>query len=260
MFFLSMVLVLECQKCLPARPLQLSVFAHAAVMNLISSIDSALGRRLHDCARHKPLSLAVISQSSQRTTLRVSFMGQYGMQAANTLALALAQTDHLILGHDRWYARDFHCSGHPWAATATWADLVEPCTAGWIEFRFATPTAFTKSDGRGNRFVSVLPEPLDVFNGLLQRWTGLEGPAMPPSLAGYIQSGGCRVSDVEIHCVTNQLPERIQKGFVGKVTYELSDKDPACVSAIHQLGRLAFFSGVGYQTARGMGAVRTRSR
>lgn len=260
MFFISITVDLESKQCPPASYLQLSVFAHAAVMNLISSIDSALGRRFHDCARNKPMSLAVVSLKSQRITLRVSFMGQHGMQAANALALALTQTDHLTLGHNRWQIAGFHCSGHPWAATSTWTDLTEPCSARWIEFSFASPTAFSKNDGRNSRFVSVLPEPLDVFSSLLQRWNGLEGPPMPSNLASYVQRGGCRVSDVEIRCITTQLQERTQKGFVGRVTYEVSDKEPACAIAIHQLGRLAFFSGVGYQTARGMGAVRTHSR
>lgn len=260
MFFLSMVLELTCQKCPPMSSLQLSIFAHAAVMNLISSVDSSLGRRLHDCTRNKPLALAVVSNQSWRLTLRASFMGQNGMEAANVLAMALTKTNYLQLGNQRWQVSTVHCSDHTWAATSTWADLAEPCSASWIEFDFATPTAFTKSGGRGSRFVSVLPDPLDVFGSLLQRWNSLEGPAMPPNLAGYIQGGGCRVSDIEIRCITTQLPERIQKGFVGKVTYELSDREPVCATAIHQLGRLAFFSGVGYQTARGMGAVRTHSR
>lgn len=259
MFFLSMALELTCQKCPPIGLLQLSIFAHAAVMNLISSVDNALGRRLHDCMRNKPLSLAVVSNQSSRLTLRVSFMGQRGLEAADVLAMALTQTDCLQLGNHRWHVSAIHCSGHTWAATSTWADLTEPCSASWLEFNFVTPTGFKKSDGIGNQFVNVLPQPLDVFRSLLDRWNSLDGPVMPPSLASYIQGGGCMVSDFNIRCVTTRLRQQTPKGFIGTVTYELSDRDPVCVSAMHQLGRLAFFSGVGCQTARGMGAVRTHS-
>ena len=259
MFFLSMALELTCIKCPPVSLLQLSIFAHAAVMNLIFSVDSGLGRELHDCERRKPVSLAAIALHPPKLTVRIAFMGKRGMRAADALVVALARTGFLQLGSSMWLLTDNRCSGCAWGAISTWADLTEPCSASWLEFNFVTPTAFTKSDGRGNRFVGVLPEPGDVFGSLLQRWNDLEGPCMPPGVVNYIQSGGCRVSDYNTRCVTTQLHERTQKGFVGKVTYELSDRDPACMSAIHQLGRLAFFSGVGYQTARGMGAVRTHS-
>lgn len=259
MFFLSMVLELTSRGQPTQSVLQLAIFAHAAVMNLITSVDSAVGRELHDCKRNKPMSLAILSVDPLRLTLRVAFMGKCGMQAADALATALSRAPSIQLGSAQWQLAGLHCSGGTWGATCTWADLVEPCSANWLEFSFATPTAFTKSDGRGNRFVSVLPEPMDVFNCLLDRWNDLGGPQLPIDLVGYIRSGGCIVSDIEILCVTTQLRERIQKGFTGRVTYELNNRDPAYVSAMHHLGRLAFFSGVGYQTARGMGAVRTRS-
>ena len=157
--------------------LQLAVFAHAAVMNLISSVDSAVGRELHDCKRHKPMSLAIPSVDPLRLTLRVAFMGKCGMQAADALATALSRAASVQLGSAEWQlAPGLHCSGGAWGATCTWADLVEPCSANWLESHFVTPTAFTKSDGRGNRFVSVLPEPIDVFNCLLDRWNDLVAP------------------------------------------------------------------------------------
>lgn len=239
--------------------IQLSIFAHAAVMNLITSADTDLGRRLHDCKRYKPVSLAVLSAQPRTMTLRIAFMGNDGMQAAQVLAAGLTEIDSIQLGPNRWHISNFYCSGAPWGACCTWGDLTEPCADHWLEFAFVTPTAFTKSDGSGNRFVSVLPEPDDVFNCLMERWSQLGGPSLPIDLHYYIRSGGCLVCDISIRSITARLKERIQKGFIGKVTYELADRDPACVSAIHQLGRLAFFSGVGYQTARGMGAVRTHS-
>ena len=133
---------------------------------------------------------------SSKLTIRVAFMGKRGMQAADALSMALARTGFVQLGSSRWQVTDNRCSGCVWGSISTWADLTEPCSANWLEFNFATPTAITKSDGRGNRFVSVLPESQDVFGSLMERWKGLEGPSMPSDLAGYIQSGGCRVSDV----------------------------------------------------------------
>ena len=176
MFFLSMALELTCNKCPLVNLLQLSIFAHAAVMNLIFSVDSVLGHELHDCERRKPVSLAAVALHSSKLTMRVAFMGRRGMQAADALSVALARTDFVQLGSSRWQVTDNRCSGCAWGSISTWADLTEPCSANWLEFNFATPTAITKSDGRGNRFVSVLPESRDVFGSLMERWKGLEGP------------------------------------------------------------------------------------
>lgn len=259
MAFVSMALDLASQDRSTQGVLQLGACVHAAVMSLISSVDTVLGRELHDCQRQKPLSLAIYGAHPSQINLRVAFMGGRGMQAADALIMAIARSPDVQLGRSQWQVVGVDCSNGTWGATCTWADLTAPCRGNRIEFDFVTPTAFTKSDGCGNRFVSVLPEPVDVFNCLVNRWNGLGGPHLPSSLIEYIDSGGCVVSDINIRCVTSQLRERVQKGVTGRVTYELSERDPACASAMHQLARLAFFSGVGYQTARGMGAVKTRS-
>jgi CRISPR/Cas system endoribonuclease Cas6 (RAMP superfamily) len=51
------------------------------------------------------------------------------------------------------------------------------------------------------------------------------------------------------------LPGYKQIGFVGTVLYECRRKDPIYVPTLNALTRLAFFTGVGYHTAQGMGTV-----
>ena len=77
---MSMVVELSSRGFPLQSTIQLSIFAHAAVMNLITSADSNLGRRLHDCKRYKPVSLAVLSAQPRNITLRVAFLGKDGMQ------------------------------------------------------------------------------------------------------------------------------------------------------------------------------------
>ena len=63
-----------------------------------------------------------------------------------------------------------------------------------------------------------------------------------------------------LHCLfRDMVAARAQtEGIRGRVTYECVDASPVCLAALHWLARLAMYSGVGYQTPRGMGAVMTK--
>jgi CRISPR/Cas system endoribonuclease Cas6 (RAMP superfamily) len=65
------------------------------------------------------------------------------------------------------------------------------------------------------------------------------------------------VANYRLRTVEFRTQERTQIGFVGWAVYECRKLEAAHVSALNALARLAFFTGVGYQTARGMGAVKT---
>jgi len=149
-------------------------------------------------------------------------------------------------------------SGSPLTGISSWADfLVQP---SWLrfEFTFLTLTAFRMKGGNGRSFVNLFPDPNTLFRGLADRWQALDGPELPATLADFLTQGGCVVSGYNLHTKTIRLKERTQVGFLGTTTFECLDSDTAHVAALNQLTRFAFFAGVGYQTARGMGAVTTR--
>lgn len=232
--------------------------AHAAVMQSISSVDPELGRRIHDEKRHKSFSVACIMPGRQRGVLRVTFLGREGLAAANVLMTCLSSTQSLQLGRVLWRITDVCVGGTEWTGISTWADLTSVSHGRHIYFDFATPTAFTKSNGWGERNLHILPTEVEVFGGLADRWKNLGGPPLPDNLNTYLLQRGCFIAEFTICSETWWLPERKQKGFVGRVTYECVDAYPVCLAALHWLARLAMYSGVGYQTARGMGAVMTR--
>jgi CRISPR-associated endoribonuclease Cas6 len=148
-------------------------------------------------------------------------------------------------------------TGSEWTGVSTWADLAPPTTGRHIHFTFATPTAINKrGDNPGDRFTSLYPEPLDLFSGLARRWQALEGPVLPDDLEHFVGAGGCVVADYRLHTVGFRTQERKQKGFMGWVVYECRKDDAMHIAALNALARLAFFTGVGYQTARGMGVAR----
>lgn len=253
-------MTLDLESEIPGASLDLQgvEYAHAAIMHGISSVDPELGQTIHDAKRHKPLSIAVIASAKQHGVLRVAFLGRQGLAAADALITSLSATPMLRLGHVLWRVTDICVGGTQWTGISTWADLMADGPGRRIDFDFVTPTAITKCDGKRQRVMSLLPDPVDLFSGLAERWEELDGPVLPSGLGSYLLKRGCVVSELQIHTETSKLSERIQKGFVGHVMYLCSDTDLHCLAALQQLARFAAFSGVGYQTARGMGAVITR--
>jgi CRISPR-associated endoribonuclease Cas6 len=233
-----------------------SLFAHSAVIHAISRQDATLGQSLHDNPRHKPMALAILKNGGHNPILRMSFMAQDGITFANLLMGAFANQPNLRLGDTMCLIRHIHLSGEEWTGISTWEDLQQATTARHIRFQFTTPTAVTKRDDTGDRFTSLLPAPLDIFTGLMRRWQSLGGPALPSHLSTYLQAGGLVIADHKLHTESFKTAERTQIGFLGSVVYECRKNDTECNTAIHALSRLAFYAGVGYQTARGMGATK----
>lgn len=236
-----------------------SAHAHAAVLHLISNQDAYLGRALHDAGRHKRVTMAIVSSTLHSALLRLTLMAEEGLACGQTLLRALAQQPLLRIGQYSCMLDGVDLSNGKWCGVSTWADLCSPGTSRLYRFDFVTPTAITKRSADGGRFTALLPEPVDVFSGLARRWEALAGPTLPQDLSAFVEKGGCVVNDYWLHAAHFRTSERTQIGFTGTVLYECLQPDALYLSALQRLTRLAFYSGVGYQTARGMGAVRTAS-
>jgi CRISPR-associated endoribonuclease Cas6 len=233
-----------------------TLFAHSAVMNAISREDERLGHILHDMHWHKPMTLTLLKDREYRPTLRMTFLALDGTVFANLLMCLFAHEPALRIGDAMCTIRDIHLVGKDWTGVSTWEDLQQASTARHIRFQFATPTAITKRGNARDRYMSLLPAPLDIFMGLMRRWQSLNGPTLPSRLGTYIEGGGVVVAKYELHTEAFRTAERTQIGFLGSVVYECLKGDIECNAVIHALSRLAFFSGIGYQTARGMGATK----
>jgi len=256
--FIAMVAEIEP----PIKPngveLRVASYAHAAIMNLITSADSKQGKGLHDRQRNKHITLSLPRASHGAVFLRLTFFGDDSLDLAETTASVLSHAGALRLGQNEWPVRSIKTCNSPWAAVATWQDIVAPSGAKRVSFHFDTPTAFTKKDARGGRIMSLLPDPATLFSGLAWKWLSVGGEPLPDRFSEYISSGGYVVSSLQLRTVTARLPDRTQIGFLGSVSYTCRHSDQACISAINRLARLAFFTGVGYQVSRGMGSVRTK--
>jgi CRISPR-associated endoribonuclease Cas6 len=209
--------------------------------------------------------MAIIESDQRVTTLRLTFAHQDGLAYAETLVNALSARPLLRIGPTLCEVQAVDLAGSEWTGISSWADLTSGTKGHTIRLEFATPTAITKRDGNGGRFMSLFPAPLDVFSGLSRRWLALDGPALPDDLERFLQAGGCVVSGYGLRSVEFRTLERTQIGFTGWVIYRIAYRSPQTslnenearhIAALNALGRLAFFTGVGYQTTRGMGATK----
>jgi CRISPR-associated endoribonuclease Cas6 len=141
-----------------------------------------------------------------------------------------------------------------------------------LELEFASLTTFSRGSAKqkdyGNHHAR-LPLPQYVFPGLAKRWQELA----PPEYAGlvqrerieeYTQHEGIFISDYNLRAHQVKFTTHIQPGFIGTCKYTLRGSDePTSANApltIRQqlilLAKLAFYSGIGYKTAMGMGQAR----
>ncbi len=118
-------------------------------------------------------------------------------------------------------------------------------------------------------YSALLPLPHYIFPMLAVRWNELVPPALAQMvqvkrIEEYIQDDGIIISDHDLcsHYVT--FTNHPQKGFIGTCQYQLRGPDepttPEAPLTVRQqillLARFAFYSGIGYKTAMGLGQTR----
>lgn len=256
MYFVAMLLKLKMRGQQSKLTVAEGVYAHAAILKTIFEADPKAGRELHDLQRHKQVCMAIVDSRKNTASLRLTFMAEDGLSYATILINVLAAHPTLQLGKVMCDIEAVNLANTEWSGVSTWSDLMGP-PASHFYFRFITPTAITKRGDNNNRFMSLYPEPLDVFSGLAKRWRALDGPELCSDLERFIKTGGCVIARHELRTVEFSTGERIQVGFVGSAVYECHKKSRIeYLTSLSALTRFASFTGVGYQTGRGMGAVR----
>ena len=165
-----------------------------------------------------------------------------------------------------------------WTGFTSFGKLVEKAKSlklGKVEtlgLEFGSLTTFNRANKRsqvyGGHYARV-PMPHYVFPGLARRWQELA----PPALAGivqterleqYIEDEGIVISDYDLKPHQVYFTRHMQTGFVGTCNYDVRGPDeqvteeaPLTVrQQIVMLAQLAFYCGVGYKTAMGMGQMR----
>ena len=165
-----------------------------------------------------------------------------------------------------------------WTGFTSFADMVEAVrkkklgSVKPLKLEFASLTSFNRGNAQNRAYgnhSARLPLPSYVFPYLAKRWQELAPPELAQlvqreAIEQYITDEGIIISDYDFKPHTVKFTTHWQSGFIGNCTYSLRGPDePVTADApltVRQqlllLAELAFYTGVGYKTAMGMGRTR----
>lgn len=194
----------------------------------------------------------------ERYFVRVTGLSEPMTRALNETVGALPQESWLLHG-GVFQVIDMVADGrrHPWAGRAGYEEIAAAALdradrlPRALTLEFASPTAF-----QSDALQIPVPLPDLVFGSLVTRWNAFSPVTLDPDIRLRARE---RVAMAQYELRSGVAPHKnraLRVGGVGRVTYSIEDADPYLRAALHLLADFALFSGVGAQTATGMGQAR----
>ena len=165
-----------------------------------------------------------------------------------------------------------------WTGFTSFSHLVEKAKTlklgkvATLNLEFDSLTTFSRGNVKNasyGNYHALLPLPQYVFVGLAKRWLELAPAEYAnlidiPTIEQYIQDDGIIIADYDLKPHQLKFTTHTQPGFLGTCKYVLRGPDDPTTKAspltVRQqlllLAQLAFYCGVGYKTAMGMGRTR----
>jgi len=245
---------------------------HALFLTLISSVDQALGDRLHGETFNKAFSLSPIQliKPSRKPTLltwhhptpipahtpcwwRISLLDDqlFGKLTNLWLNLNLQQPYHLgsanlcimgILGTPQ--------SHQPWANYSSYEQIYDQASdvETTITFALATPASF-----RQGQFDTLLPTPELVFKSLCDRWNTYSHIPIDPQIIQPVYDSKFNLRTE----IVRNYDTHTFIGCVGEISYKiLGEASPTQIKQLNALADYAMYAGIGRKTTMGMGMVK----
>lgn len=168
-----------------------------------------------------------------------------------------------------------------WTGFTSLYDLVEQTrqarsgNLSTLTLEFASLTTFSRGNsktGYGAHHV-MLPLPQMVFSNLARRWEDIAPPDLlemvqRERIEQYLQEDGAIIIDYDLKAHYVHFTTHLQRGFVGSCTYQMrelrgAEPEPAnspltLRQQLLLLAKLAFYTGIGYKTAMGLGQARIK--
>lgn len=244
---------------------------HALFLTLVSSVDQALGDRLHAQKTEKAFTLSPL-QVSDRPCRDRTLQWEYKqpVPAGTACWWRISLLDDALFSHltPLWLninpAHPWHLgpanlqitsilgtaqSTQPWANFCSYTHLYEQASDSirQLAFSLCTPATF-----RQGKYDSALPTRECVFHSLLHRWNHYSGIPFPETLIEFLFPS---FFDIRTELVNH--PDSKWAGCVGTISYRiLGDADPVAIKQLNTLVDFALYAGIGRKTPMGMGMVR----
>jgi CRISPR-associated endoribonuclease Cas6 len=245
-------------------PISHGAYAYASALDILLRLDPALAQELHEDSPNKPITMSPLTGPFQREganfQLNPDISCFWRLTGLNARVSELLFQISPSLGGIRiantvlTITQVFTSSEeHPEAGRDGYADLLarwaqeEPGNS--ITLRFITPTTF-----RAGRYEQPFPLPGLVFGSLLNKWNA--NSPVPLSDCKDFLSENVVLGNWKGETRRVELGARRTVGFIGKFTYHVLKPTPDVCRLLHVLSEFAFYSGVGWQTAHGMGQTR----
>jgi CRISPR-associated endoribonuclease Cas6 len=263
----SLVITLHTERPLKLPP-HLGRAAHAALLRLIAQADPALAEQLHAPDERRPFTCSTLWGPRQQAGSLVlepgppAFLRYTGLTEAvssHLQRLAESPPEQIDIEGAGLQVRQatLDPAVHPWAGQAGYEDLAgrhllpRGTPAPRVELEFASPTAF-RSAGR----TVPLPLPGLVYGSLVEKWNAFSPVAVSEEVRRFAEE--CLA--VSRYRLSTQpvagKEEGLQIGFLGVCRYAALNRDRYWLAVVQLLSDYAFYAGVGYQTAVGLGQVR----
>ena len=242
---------------------------YAAVLARLSQVDPTLAAELHDSDGPKPITCSdllgarrnrsgTILRAGQTADLRFTGLSERVSMALHACLLEAVPETWTLLGQRLPVVRaccqaeiDPRTGSTDYEALASQQLLGEGAPARRAVLQFDSPTAF-KSHG------NTVPIPLPglVFGSLVERWNVFSPVTLSPEMRDYAQEAVV-ISRYNLRSLpVVQKNAGLRVGGVGEVTYHALGGDRYWFGVLQMLADFAKYSGVGVQTATGMGQCR----
>jgi len=244
---------------------------HALFLTLVSSVDQALGNRLHEQKTEKAFTLSPLQISDRsRRDHTLQWEHKQPISAGTPCWWRISLLDDALFSHltPLWLnlspAHPWHLgpadlqitsilgtaqSTQPWANFSPYTQLYEQASDSTrqLAFSLCTPATF-----RQGKYDSALPTRECVFHSLLNRWNRYSGMTFPETLIEWLFPS---FFDLRTELVND--PNSKWAGCVGTIGYRiLGDADPLAIKQLNTLADFALYAGIGRKTPMGMGMVR----
>jgi CRISPR-associated endoribonuclease Cas6 len=243
---------------------------YAAILQRLRSVAPSLVAAIHDSDGPKPLTCSdILNGRSNREGTRLEAATPYYLRvtgltqnASQALLEALVENPPAaieIVRHPlRVTGATANGAEHGWAGSTTYETLAarQMLPGGdslprQVTMQFASPTAF-KQAGRQ----MPLPLPDLVFGSLVERWNRFSPLALSPEMRRFAAE---MLAVTRYRLQSRPVPQKngaLRIGGVGTATYRALGGDRYWLATMQMLAEFSRYSGVGVQTATGMGQAR----